>query len=423
MKLKRLLYNQKADDIEDKRLSYALVGYFAAIATNSSLKTAFGLEDSGAGTLISMITFGVMALLIIRALLIVLKRNSSLFLRLYSLFLFVFIISIIINSIDNRPLNLIINYNLFWNFGLWIPLGCIAASIKDVGVLYRTLVNFSFLISFFLLLTFFKNSGTTNDSGSEKYDMTFGFAMALPALLHFNEFKKRKILLFLALGIIEFGSMILYGNRGALLPMIFYFIISFFHSNTKSHYKILSILLVATVGVFLFVFYDKIILWLVSFMSSHSIEHSRTLNMLIEDNLSDESGRDLLRTISFDMIMEKPILGWGFGGEYYEIAYRYSGVISGHIDQSFNSHNGIIQNLVNFGLLGGLISSYFCIRPLFGLRRMKSCDLYDIYLILGAVAIVPRLISATGFFINPDAAMILCLYFSKYRRVVKHIGK
>ena len=402
-------------------MSYALVGYFIAIAANSSLKTAFGLEESSAGTLISLITFGAMALLIIRAMLIVLKRNSSLLIRLYAIFGFVFILSFIINSIDNRPLNLIINYNLFWNFCLWIPLGCIAASIKDVGVLYRTLVSFSFIISFFLLLTFFKNSGTTTENGSEKYDMTFGFAMALPTLLHFNEFKKRKVLVFLLLGILEFGAMILYGNRGALLPIIFYFVISFFHSNAKSHYKILSVLLVLFLGILLFIFFDRIILWLVSFMQSHAIEHSRTLNMLIEDNLSDESGRDLLRTISFDMILEKPILGWGFGGEYYEIAYRYSGVMSGHIDQSFNSHNGILQNLVNFGLLGGIISSYFCVRPLFGLRKMASGELYDVYVILCAIAIIPRLVSATGFFINPDAAMILCLYFSKYRRSVKHI--
>lgn len=413
MKLKRLLYNQKVDEVEEKHLSYALVGYFTAIAANSSLKTAFGLEDSGAGTLISIITFGTMALLIIRALLIVLKRKSSLFLLMYVLFGVIFLLSIIINIFDNRPINLIISYNLFWNFGLWIPLGCIAASIKDVGVLYKTFVNFSFLISFFLLLTFFKNSGTTTESGSEKYDMSFGFAMALPTLIHFNEFKNRKILILLLLGIIEFGSMVLYGNRGALLPVLFYFAISFFHSNVKSHYRILSLFLVVLFGVLLFVFFDSIIAWLISFMSDHSIEHSRTLNMLIEDNLSDESGRDLLRTISFDMIQEKPIFGWGFGGEYYEIAYRYSGVMSGHIDQSFNSHNGILQNLVNFGIVGGLISSFYCVRPLFGLRKMKSCVLYDIYLILGAVAIVPRLISATGFFINPDAAMILCLYYSK----------
>ena len=109
------------------------------------------------------------------------------------------------------------------------------------------------------------------------------------------------------------------------------------------------------------------------------------------------------------MIFERPVLGWGLGGEFYRLA-DYEGAIK--VDNSFTPHNGVLQNMVNFGVFIGTIVSLLIIIPYFKIKRIKNIYYHDLVLIFGS-AIVAIFYSASGFFTNPMVAIFLYLsYFS-----------
>lgn len=134
--------------------------------------------------------------------------------------------------------------------------------------------------------------------------------------------------------------------------------------------------------------------------------------MLAEGSISDTSGRDEIWELCFNMIKQRPILGWGLGGEYVNIAKVIDGVSSSSASANeYNPHNGIIQNFVCFGVIWGLIINYFVISPLLHLKKYKDKYLHDLILVFTAAALVPICISASGFFIRPEMAICLYLFY------------
>ncbi len=412
-----IFYKFKNENSADIVLSQAVFSYPLIIAANASVKSAFGLLGTATGSVISMISYIVLFIFLARGLRYVLQRNKKLLILSYLVFAIVFALSLAINSIDGFPTRLIINYNLVMNFATWIPIGCCACSIYDKSILYKIGVNFSYFISIFLFLNFYKNNGTVNEeSGSDVYDMSFGFSMMLPIILHFNEFKRNGNILLFCIGFIELLALMAYGNRGALLSVIFFVAISAWLSIKSKTARLVMVLLVMAMATFVISFINEIFFFIVSILPSSFFEHSRTIGMLVAGEMSQESGRDLLRQISYDMIYEKPILGWGLGGEYFEIARRYAGTTGLAVSDAHNPHNGLVQNFLNFGIFIGTFINWLCIRPFFSLGKIKKSYFLDLLIIYCSLNI-PRMISAAGFFANPEAAVLLYLfYFSRNKR-------
>ena len=119
------------------------------------------------------------------------------------------------------------------------------------------------------------------------------------------------------------------------------------------------------------------------------------------------TNRDIIWEDSKKMIEERPILGWGLGGEFYRLARVEGGE---NIDNSFTPHNGVMQNLVNFGVVGGLIATIIFIIPYIKLGRIKTQYNQTLILIFGS-SIAAIFYSASGFFTNPSAAIFIYLYF------------
>ena len=167
----------------------------------------------------------------------------------------------------------------------------------------------------------------------------------------------------------------------------------------------LPLILVVVVAIALM--WEQIMGGLASFLEGFGLS-SRTLWYIMSGELTEGSGRDEIWKHSIEMINERPILGWGLGGEFYHLA-AFDSVTS--VDNSFTPHNGVLQNLVNLGVFFGTIATIIIVRPYFRLRRIKDAYYHDLVLIFGS-AIVAIFYSASGFFTNPMVALFLYLAYS-----------
>lgn len=396
-------YNRK----EDFLLSRLASLYFIVMVANYSLKTYFK-QMPNIVSMINTVMMGILVVTMFSSLIKVYKGNKGIILNSYFLFGLLLLVGCLLNANNGYSNDVIIRENAVWNLALWIPLGCIVCAIQDKTILYKHVFYASFIIDLFLAFSFFTREVYT-EYGLVSYNMSFGTYSLLPILLHINEFLKTKNKILLILLLLELYAVLVYGNRGIFLSIAFFFFAYYVIANRNNRKSVFFVVTITLLFIILVFLGD----YLLDLIASANIE-SRTIQMLLSGNLAESTERDELRKITMDMIKESPIIGWGFGGEYYEIAKRYGGAITG-VNSYFNPHNGILQNLVEFGIFLGMFATILLVVPLFKIRRIKEGALKDLLVIFGASAIIPKLISAAGFFTHPEVAVFVYLYYFRNR--------
>lgn len=393
----------------DFRISAGCVIYFLMSVLNATIKTV--LPDSGIVTILSLLTGIVIMVGFIQCLPAVFKRNQKLLLSSYFLFVFVYGISYLLISLRGENTDVMLKGSALLTFAFWIPLGVFSTSVYNKSILYNVFLKASFPILAMLTLMFLIHPHNENEVA--EYNMFFGINMLIPIMFHLNElFKsralvsKKKKFLYLIMFIIEFAMVFIYANRGCLIPIVFILIYKLFLESKKRASVVLPIIIL--IGFFVYFFGEGILSFIAALFDNYGIS-SRTLWYILSGEISDPSGRDEIWKNSLEMIFERPVLGWGLGGEFYRLA-DYEGAIK--VDNSFTPHNGVLQNMVNFGVFIGTIVSLLIIIPYFKIKRIKNIYYHDLVLIFGS-AIVAIFYSASGFFTNPMVAIFLYLsYFS-----------
>ena len=406
MKRKTITYYTQSEK-KDLFLSRIVSLYFVLIVANYSLKTFFRTQP-GIVSLINTMIMSILVFMMLMALIKARKYVGKIMISSYCVFGILLLIGCLINSSNGFPNDLIIKENAVWNLGLWIPLGCAVCAINNKELLYKHLVYGSYIIDFFLALSFFTREVYT-EYGQISYNMSYGTYCVLPVLLHINEFLKSKKKWVLLVLLFELYTLLLYGNRGVWLSIAFFFFSYYLLANRSLKKNTLFIVIGSIFFAIIFVFGDI----LLKYLMASGIE-SRTLYMFTSGELSVSTERDELRMITFDLIGESPLVGWGFGGEYYEIAKRYGGMLYG-VTAYFNPHNGVLQNLVEFGVFLGSFATLLIILPLFKTRNVINGAHKDLLIIFGSCAVITKLVSSAGFFIHPEVAVFLYLYYFRNR--------
>ncbi len=397
------------DNYWDKRISFYVIYYFIASALNATIKHAFVIQ----GPLYNAISV-LIGLSIVFFMLVpfgeVWRRSARLLIGVIIIFVVVYLISICLVLARRETLSLLLRNTAFLTFAWWIPVGVYACSVKNKEILYKTCLHGSLVISFLMLILWFSSY---NVEDAEEYSMFMGFALITPLLFHINECFRSRRLVFFLLALLEFFMIIAFANRGVILSIVTFMLFKIVIETQTPVRKILGILVVLVVGVVWMLDYEQIVLFFSEQLGSLGLM-SRTLNMVLSGTITDSSGREEIWQICSKMIIEKPIFGWGLGGEYLEIAHRM-GAAPEEIGPGFSPHNGIIQNFVCLGILGGLLASLVVIVPIFSIHRIKR--VYEKYLvaIFTCASIIPCLVSSDGFFTNPAVAVALFLFYFKNR--------
>lgn len=391
----------------DKKISTYVIFYFIASSCNMAIKNILPIPESLWGILSAMWGLAIFFFMF-RAIKEVMRRNSRLLVTSYAVFGAIYMLSILLTILRGEPIHTILRDSLFLNFAWWIPVGVFACSVYDNRVLIDTMYKGSFIISVVLLVYFYLGRVSLSIEGADMYSMSFGFAFILPIVLHVSRlFSKFSIYLFLFVSL-EILTLFVFANRGVILSLVFYLaykIVAMSQSSIKS--LVIVTFFVATGAAFL-VSSNNLLGSINSLLEANDMQ-SRTLIMMADNNLADDSGRSEIWAMCFDMIIDKPILGWGLGGEYYHLARAYGGFSANA--SAYTPHNGIIQAFVNFGIIGGLIVLILFLRPLLGLKKIKEPFTKELILITGSAALIPCLISSDGLFYKPELAIYLYLFY------------
>lgn len=404
------LDNEKLVFKNDYKISFFVAFYFVASAANATMKVTLPISDSISG-LVSLFWGVLILFFLLKALRPVLKRSSSIFRKSYITFGILYLISIVMWAMRGEPVLIIFRDTGFLTFAWWIPVGVYACSVVNKEVLYKVLLKASYIISFILFLNLMFHTSDTVE-GAVEYDMFFGFAMITPTLFHLNEVLKKRSPIIVILIFVEVLALILYANRSILLSLIFFVFYKLFITGKTRRYRIIKPLFVLLFIVFV-VFSETIISGLAGFFSQYGMQ-SRTLEMALDNNLSDSSGRLDFWTICFQMIAEKPIFGWGLGGEFVTLGQRLHRIYGGELAFA-SAHNGIIQLVVELGVIGGSIATVLFVKPIFGAKRIMDPFVRDLIVIYFASYGITRLISADGFYYSPQVAVYFYLYYT-YRK-------
>lgn len=404
-------------DVEgDSKISFYIVFYFVALIANATIKTVLPIPDSLWG-LISIAWGVLIVFFLLRCIKIIWRRNRQIVTISLVLFTTIHLFSFISIMMRGEPSQGFWKGSVFVNYAYWIPIGLAIASVKDKKIFFDMFYKWSYAMSILLFLCVFFRRTNELMEGETEYNMFFGFQLVIPALFHITQYYMTKDKKVLAFFIFEVLLLIIYANRGALIPIVVYFLFrTFLKQNAGSQRGFANVFFIITMAAIVMIFSGPIFTALDSFSSALGIR-SRTLTMMANGNVMDSSGRDELADISFAMISERPILGWGLGGEFWEIGKRMGVVGVDFSSAAFSPHNGILEMWVCFGVVLGTIALLIFIVPMLRIRTIREPYTAMLILILGAAVVAPCMISADGLLIKPGAAMYVYLYYLRNHRI------
>lgn len=401
----------------DIRLSWASSMFFIVSAANATIKNILYLPSS-VGSMLSMVAGVVIWGSYLSCWGIVRKRKPKLLLNSVVVFVIIYSLSAVLITFQGDPMDLMLKGTAFLTFAWWIPTGVLVSAVEDKSVLYNVWVRSSYIISCFCFLLFLYHRSPEDYTGAADYNMFFGYTLVLPLLIQANElFRTKKKWLFL-LVIIEIFALIMFASRGVLLSVVFFFIYKFAFETDSIVRKTIATLILILLVYILTQSIQTLAERLVQVLSYFDLQ-SRTIDALATGMIDDTSGRDNIWKVCFKMIEERPLLGWGLGGEYYNISQKIMGSVEGLTAEAWHPHNGIIQNFVCFGILGGFFATAFCLYPLFHLKRTKDRCTHDLLVIFASAAVIPICVSSANFFTTPAVAVYLYLFYysSRNRKV------
>lgn len=195
--------------------------------------------------------------------------------------------------------------------------------------------------------------------------MMIGYSLSLCVLIlcEFARIKKKKIYYVFAS---VFSLVILaYGNRGAILVVLAYFIVSIFLHEMKPTKGQLFLFFGLVVCAFAVVIsFDKLIIILVSVFDSLGIS-SRSIEKILKHSFSQSTGRNEIYEKAFDVIKRHPF-------DIREPGYMTTVYINARYVNA-NAHNILLELLVEYGcILGLLIFAVFVHKFIKSIRLLRK---------------------------------------------------
>lgn len=399
------------EDKKDEKVSWYVGAYFISSAANMTMKTVLPIPQDLWG-LVSLFWGVVILFFMLRGGSVVLKRSKGLISKSLLAFLLIFAWSYMLITFRGEPTKVLTNEIAIPTLMFWLPVGIYACSVRNMEILYHVMVKTSFVILGLLITCFlFRNNVEMYGEEAQSYNMFFGYSMAFVSLFHMNEYYRKRKIYYLILFIAEVLLIILYANRGALLSIVFFVFVKLILDQQKVGMKIFWTLCLGIAAIVLINLSSIMAESAISFFGSYNIE-SRTLQKMASDTFVESEARDELRTVAMRMIGERPILGWGVGGECITIGSKMG--MAGVVSHAYSPHNGIIQHMLYFGVIAGNIINLLLILPIFRLNRIKNEYQHGLVLICCSAYFITTLWSSCDILLKPAVAIYIYLvYFYK----------
>ena len=208
--------------------------------------------------------------------------------------------------------------------------------------------------------------------------------------------------------------ILLYANRGALLSVGFFIVYKLVFDQGSTLMKVIWITLIILAIFALMFFMEELATAAIQVLGGYNIQ-SRTLEKMAMSEIAESEARDELRSIALQMIGERPVLGWGIGGECYTLGKRY--LTGSELSVGFSPHNGLLQHMLYFGVVIGNIVNFLLIVPLFKLHKISDPYRHGLILVCGSAYFITTLWTSCDILLKPAVALYLYLSYSHIKQV------
>lgn len=360
-------------------LSYNMITLFINTIVN------FILPNTPLDTLFCM---GVYACIIIFALQPIIRR-----LKISDVIVFLAIILIFLLNYFLLPdTRIYISTNAFRFFSKALPFYFIGRCVRDYELFIKWASKLSRVmiplgLVFYIITNVFSVAIPDDNMSFSYYYLPF---ILIEVYQLFNRFSKLDLILFC----MSLLVILLSGTRGPILCLLVYVIIYIYLLEKKRSLKLLGITIS---GVFaLFVMFGGITDLLILFNEQLNKVgwNSRIIESIINNELFNGSGRNLIYEKVLRAIRDNPVIGYGLYGDRIFLNGSYS-------------HNIILELTVSFGFVGIISAITIILKPL-----IKMCNKnYDLFyrlalLLFFCTSVVKLMISGT---LMNDAHLFLLL--------------
>jgi hypothetical protein len=311
---------------QDKNLANFIVGYYFVQALNLLVKLVIG--DFALWTPLSR---GSLIILLLFSFKPMINRNGRAFFWTEILFAVLFGYTFLFHhaSFSNYR-SIVMNV-----FTVFIPMAIAAASIYDKSILLKRMYFMAWptqLILIYILLT----------RSSFSYSMIGGYTLLFQALIVFDHLLKTHKWYDLLACMVDLTVIFIFGSRGPILCVLAIIVIKILFNPSISKGKRITFMLLTFVAIgATFFFYNDIINGLILITNKLGYS-SRNLYLLLNGRITSESGRDSIQRAYLESIKNGPVLG--------------SGIAGGWISVDTYPHNIVIELLVSFGPVLGILT-------------------------------------------------------------------
>lgn len=306
-------------------------------------------------------------------------------------FLFFYFLIYIISSAfcDDKELEKLVFRNLY----LWCwPYFILALKIKDFDLLFKTLkiVGYIAIICEIFRLSLFNTVGIP-------YSQETGYAVLISLSVFTLALVKEKKIYYILPVSISFLIILMSGSRGPLLCGILLFVIVFFEQNRLSQ-KTFFTLFIAFLVYFIYNIYRyEILTWLLELFSQMSVS-TRSIELLLNNEIGEDNIRDALRNTSFQYALQHPFVGTGvLNDRVYLYKFGFITSATATVYGSY-SHFFFAEVLMQFGLLPGCLLIFIFFKKIwYRIFKAVSVSEQNVFIISVTVGFLPLLVSRSWF--------------------------
>lgn len=272
-----------------------------------------------------------------------------------------------------------------------IPLFFLGSAIRDIDDLEKKMKIASiFILSFTYISTF-----VTRSSGNvvEAYSQDVGYQTLIPFVVFFSDYlvkKKKSNLIVVGLA---FFAVLMGGARGPLLCVaVAFFLVWICLGKFDGKSVIASFIVLVILSVLLLYFYQNLLLILVQLFEKFGVS-TRILTGLIGNNLADDSSRGTLRNFALNYAKQHVLLGTGIINDR-KLIYDNLTINSNKTVYGYYCHNFFLENLMQFGLVPGMVVSAVWLKTIVApMRRFNPEKLKTVAIAMCAAGFLPLLVS------------------------------
>lgn len=399
--MSKLVIIISSNDLEwrDRALSRFVCLYYFFGLLNVALKTSFNLSDIY-WNITSLLFEGILIVLLASCLNAMFQKNLNLFILIESIVIIIYIMSFLQGNATN---DMLLSRGITSTM-IAIPIGIAVVSVSDKKIIYSYLLKYSYIAMFISVIYLTTSVATSNSS----YNMSFATYILIFVIIQWNELlsgnKRNPLTVVLAIYGLVF--MLLYGNRGALISVVFFIVLKLCKCYNEKKYIYASI--IVAIGFIIAYNYERLISFIAQLLDENG-RSSYSITRLVEGSFFESTAREQLISYYWELIKDKPLTGWG--------------VYGGFIGEGLGPHNIVIELLLAFGIIiGGILAAFYIIsfvKVVF--TKSKQGTGYDLLLMYTA-AIIMKFISSGQFLSTPNLFVFVFLCWgSNYENSGGHI--